>query len=354
MLVNSATPTMWGGGEMWFTEAARWFAARGHQIQVVGRPQSRFLAAVEEAGIEAVPFGFGGDYDPIASARAFALQLRFRPDVLLVNFNKEAWLFGRGAKLLRRKLVARHGLTLFKSKSVHRFVYRWHMDRVVVNAPSIRADYQTRGFDTGRISVILNGVREVASRPGELRQALGVATETLLVGAAGRLNPQKRLDRFIRIAEALCERGIDARFVILGDGDERDALQAQWAATGLGDRLIFGGFCEDLAARAGDLDLFMLTSGNEGTPNVLLEVMARGVASLAFAVGAVPEVLSGDSAKGLIADGDEAAMIAMAELLLRNRDERDQLGRTQARRVREELGFDRSMEQYEALLSSLR
>ena len=72
--------------------------------------------------------------------------------------------FGRGAKLRRCPTVARHGLTLFKDKFVHKFVYRMHMDRVVVNAPSIRDDYARLGFDTSKISVILNGVRPVPAR----------------------------------------------------------------------------------------------------------------------------------------------------------------------------------------------
>jgi glycosyltransferase involved in cell wall biosynthesis len=353
LLVNSATAGMWGGGEMWFTEAARWLAVRGHTVQVVGRPNSRFLDAVRESGLDAVDFEFGGDYDPIAVWRALRLQRRFKPDLVFVNFNKDAWLFGRGAKLLGIPTVARHGLTLFKDKLVHRFVYRWHMDRVVVNARSIRDEYGRLGFDTRKIEVILNGVRLVEERPGELRRQLGISAETLLIGGAGRLDPQKRFDRFIRIADSLVDRGIDARFVILGDGAMREELEHQHRNTNLGERLLFGGFCEDLAARAGDLDLFLLTSQNEGTPNALLEVMARGVPSLAFRVGAVPEILTGDCAPGLIAEGDEEAMTAAAASLLANRTHLRSLGEAQQRRIRDQLTFDASMQKYEAFLRTV-
>jgi len=344
---------MWGGGEMWFTEAAKWFERHGHTVRVVGRPDSRFLAAVRESGLDAVDFDFGGDYDPFAVWRAFRLQQDFRPDIVFVNFNKDAWLFGRGAKLMQRPTVARHGLTLFKDKLIHRLVYRWHMDRVVVNAPSIRDDYKRLGFDTRKIEVILNGVRLVEARPGELREQLGVGPETLLIGAAGRLDQQKRFDRFIRIAAALVDQGVDARFVILGDGAEREALERQHAATDLGDRLLFGGFLEDFAARAGDLDLLLLTSQNEGTPNALLEAMARGVPSLAFGVGAVPEIMTGGCSPGLVTDGDETAMAQAALHLVRHRELLHALGDAQARRVREELNFDTSMEKYESFLKSV-
>jgi glycosyltransferase involved in cell wall biosynthesis len=352
LMVNSATATMWGGGEMWFTEAARWFSSRGHTVQVVGRPDSRFLAAIRESGLDAADFDFGGDYDPIATLRALALQMRFRPDVVLVNFNKDAWLFGRGAKLMRRRTVARHGLTLFKDKRVHRVVYGWHMDRVIVNAPSIKSDYDRLGFDTGKITVILNGVRPVEARPGKLREMLGVPETALLVGAAGRLDPQKRFDRFVRIADELLRIGIDARFVLLGDGDERAKLEAQVATTSLGDRFIFGGFCPDFAALAGDLDLFLLSSANEGTPNALLEAMSRGVASVAFGIGAVPEMLTGECAEGLIADADETGMTTAAQRLLTDPRARARLAEAQSRRVNEDLTLEKSMRRYEEILES--
>lgn len=352
LLVNSATATMWGGGEMWFTEAARWFAARGHTVQVVGRPGSRFLAAVRASGLDAVEFDFGGDYDPFASVAALRLQWRFRPDCVLVNFNKDAWLFGRGAKLMRRPVVARHGLTLFKDKPVHHLVYRWHMDRVIVNATAIREDYARLGFDTGKISVILNGVREVEARPGELRAMLGVDEDALLVGAVGRLDPQKRFDRYLRVAASLVEAGIDARFVLLGDGAQREELERLHASGPLGDRFLFGGFCEDFAARAGDLDLFLLTSGNEGTPNALLEAMARGVACVAFDVGAVSEVLMDECGEGLVAAGDESAMVERARGLLADRPRRERLAHAQQRRATQDLSFDASMRRYESLLES--
>ncbi len=352
LMVNSAAATMWGGGEMWFTEAARWFSGRGHTVQVVGRPGSRFLAAVRESGLQAVDFDFGGDYDPIATVRALALQIRFRPDAVLVNFNKDAWLFGRGAKLMRRRTVARHGLTLFKDKRVHRVVYGLHMDRVIVNALSIKADYDRLGFNTDKITVILNGVRPVEARPGKLREMLHVPGNTLLVGAAGRLDPQKRFDRFVRIADELVRRGIDARFVLLGDGAQRADLELQVAATSLGDRFIFGGFCPDFAALAGDLDLFLLSSANEGTPNALLEAMARGVACVAFGVGAVPEMLIGECAEGLITDGDEAGMTATAQHLLTDSRSRTRLATAQSRRANEDLTLENSMLQYEEILEA--
>ena len=97
----------------------------------------------------------------------------------------------------------------------------------------------------------------------------------------------------------------------------------------------------------------MLTSANEGTPNALLEAMARGVACVAFDVGAVGEVLTGDCAAGLVADGNEDAMAAVVMRLLDDRSARERYGELLASRVREDLGLDRSMERYEQVLASL-
>ena len=103
----------------------------------------------------------------------------------------------------------------------------------------------------------------------------------------------------------------------------------------------------------GRCDLSLLTSQNEGTPNALLEVMARGVPSVAFGVGAVPEIMADDCDDGLIDDSDEAAMLQRVQQLLGDPERARKLGDAQARRVNEELTFDASMRKYEELLTSL-
>jgi len=87
-----------------------------------------------------------------------------------------------------------------------------------------------------------------------------------------RLTEQKRLDRLIA---AFAEVGDPAiRLLILGEGEDRAALEAQVRALGLSERVSMPGYVADVAAALHAADLFVLTSDYEGLPAALLEAMA--------------------------------------------------------------------------------
>jgi glycosyltransferase involved in cell wall biosynthesis len=121
------------------------------------------------------------------------------------------------------------------------------------------------------------------------------ASITLLT--AGRLTREKRFDRFISLLHELrtvC--GLDVRGCIVGptraDQDLRSALERQAAALNLrSDALQFFGSAAEMLSLYQQASIFVLTSDNEGTPNVLLEAMSTGLPVVATSVGGVPEIV---------------------------------------------------------------
>jgi glycosyltransferase involved in cell wall biosynthesis len=113
----------------------------------------------------------------------------------------------------------------------------------------------------------------------------------------GRLTAEKRLDRFISLVHQLrAHHGVDVRGWIVGSTragqDLRPALERQAAALGLrSDTLRFLGSISDMRSLYHEATIFVLTSENEGTPNVLLEAMATGLPVVATSVGGVPEIV---------------------------------------------------------------
>ena len=353
LLVNSAIPTMFGGGEKWFVEAADGLRARGHEVILVGRPASRLLGTAGEHGTPVREFAFGGDFDPVATVRAAGLLRRERPDVVLVNFNKDAWLFGRGAKLFGIPLVARHGLMAYKGKFHYRLLHRWHVDQLVVNAPAILEHYAELGFDVGDARVILNGVHPPIPKPGALHARFGLPADARVVITFGRLANQKQLDVFVRVARRIADVHPTARFVVMGDGAVRERLEGWIDDAGLRDSFVMPGFVDDAASLASDADLFLLTSKNEGTPNALLEAMAAGTCCLSFDVGSVPMVMDDGLERAVFAPGDEEGMASRALDLLADDTARQDLVARQERRIEERFTFERAIAAYEELLASV-
>lgn len=148
---------------------------------------------------------------------------------------------------------------------------------------------------------------------GVLRQAAGIPAEAPLVGMVGRLVPIKDVPTFLRAAcEVLAQRS-DARFAIVGDGDEREPLEAQSRSLGLAGAVHFFGWRRDLASVYGDLDVVVNSSRNEGTPVSLIEALAAARPVVATAVGGTPDLIGRDE-RGLLAPPGEPAALARAVL----------------------------------------
>jgi glycosyltransferase involved in cell wall biosynthesis len=334
-------------------EAAEWFRERGDEILIIGRPQSKLVAAARGRNLPVQEQRFGGDFDPLAILKTRKLIKDFVPDLIVVNFNKEAWQFGLAARKLKIPVIARHGFPLLRNSLHHRQLVEKVLTRLVVNARSIRDHYKKLGFDVVNVPVIHNGVKFLPQRKGELRRRISTTASDPLVVAAGRVESQKRFDRVIEITQALLPVHPSLKVLIAGEGPLRAELEQDVHRRGLGGSIHFTGFIPDLPEIIGDADLFLLTSDEEGTPNVLLEAMAARVSCIAFAVGAVPEIFAGELFQYSIPPGDTNAMTQRADELLKNRLLREQTAEQMYARVGSAFSFENSMQQFAELFDHL-
>lgn len=133
----------------------------------------------------------------------------------------------------------------------------------------------------------------------ELRDALGLSDDDVLVVTVTRLAPQKNLDLLLDVAARTRDR-IDLAYVVVGAGPLRDALARRAEEEGLGVTLV--GPSDDVASWWGAADLALLPSRWEARPLVAQEALLSGVPLVATGVGGVPELV-GDAA--LLVDPDD-------------------------------------------------
>jgi glycosyltransferase involved in cell wall biosynthesis len=179
---------------------------------------------------------------------------------------------------------------------------------IVTVSAALRQAVIALGAPPEKVRVLRNGVDTTLFHPPDdrdaARAALGLRGPTLL--SVGHLIPRKAHGRII---DALTELpGLD--LLIVGEGPERAALQAQVARLGLGDRVrLLGPRPQtELPALYGAADALVLASLREGWANVLLESMACGTPVIASDIPGNPEVVQSRDA-GLIArDGIAAAL----------------------------------------------
>jgi glycosyltransferase involved in cell wall biosynthesis len=128
------------------------------------------------------------------------------------------------------------------------------------------------------------------------------------IGIVGRLVPIKNQALFIALARQMVRDGFTGKFMVVGDGELRAALES--SAADLGDRISFTGWRRDLPQVYSELSVVVNTSLNEGTPVALIEAMAAGVPVVATAVGGVPDVVRPGETGWLAPSNDVAALAA--------------------------------------------
>jgi glycosyltransferase involved in cell wall biosynthesis len=175
-------------------------------------------------------------------------------------------------------------------------------DVIVVVSEQQREELCTK-FGVGRpgqyqvvpLGLDLSLFKKASESRGKLRSDFGLTDNGgNLVGTVGRLTAIKNNRLFLESISALRKENneIQARFLIVGDGELRSDLEGMTKDLELVDRVIFTGWIRDLASLYANLNVLAVTSDNEGTPVALIEAMAASVPVIATDVGGVRELIS--------------------------------------------------------------
>ncbi len=179
--------------------------------------------------------------------------------------------------------------------------------------------------------------------PGALPEARPESgTEPPLdVICVGRLSPEKGHAGLLAATGRLLRKGLPIRLTLVGDGPERESLEALARELDLGDRVAFTGRLHEAAAleAIARSDILVLASFMEGLPIVLMEAMALGVPVVASRVAGIPELVK-DGESGLLFDPANWAGLEHAiERLCRDAELRDALASEGRRRVTGEFSY---------------
>lgn len=204
------------------------------------------------------------------------------------------------------------------------------------------------------IRVLPNGIPTPEESGASVRSDLGVPEEVGLIGAVGRLYPQKAYDDLIR-AIALLKQSYARPFrcLIFGHGPEEDGLRALIDELDVAGEVQLVGRREDIADVVRALDIAVLSSKYEGSPLAILEYMAGAAPIVATAVGGVPELIE-DGVHGLLVKPEDPGELAAAmQRLLEDRALATRLGQAAHERQRANYDLDVVVRQLEDLYLEL-
>ncbi|GBQ33087.1 glycosyltransferase family 4 protein [Gluconacetobacter sacchari] len=301
-------------------------ARAGHTVYF-GSAGGTFVRLLEREGVHHVTMP-QDQKKPLAMARSALALTRLcravRADMIHAHMMGGALVGFAASRLAGVPLVT----TVHNSFDWHSVLMRLG-DRIIAVSEAERQALVKRGFPPTRTRVVWNApvasarmnALAPASAAGEAPK-LRHPNITLICGLHGR----KGIFDVIEAAAATLPSMPDWTLYIAGEGPDRAALEAQVAARGLSERVVFLGYVENPEALYGQTDIFVLASYAEPGSLTIGEARAAGCAIVATAVGGTPEMLEFGAAGCLVPPGRPAILAQELDRIMRDPAQRAAMG----------------------------
>lgn len=307
-------------------------------------------ARAAATGVDYVEVPERHSFDPQAWTQLKALIAERRIDLIHAHDYKTdllALLLSRATGV--RALATVHGWTGHSRRE--RLCYYPADKRVLARFPrliavssDIKRELVDHGAHPARVTTVLNAIdhqqfRRDPDRVAAARAALSLEPHHVVIGAVGRLEPQKRFDLLLDAFSALSARRPELRLIIAGEGSARRALEEQRDGRGLGDRVTLTGHVTDIVSLHHAFDLFAQSSDYEGTPNAVLEAMAMETPIVATEAGGTAELVEDGLHGRIIPIGNLDRLTRALEAALSDPGTTGRMAAISRRRVETELSF---------------
>lgn len=322
---------------------------RAYRVRVAWLLGDSALSAEVEAatGAPPIPIGLRGKIDPAAAVRLCRLLRRERIDLVHTQMDLADYYGALAARLVGARLISsKQNADEFRTRRTwkrppfllaERASYT-AADAVIAVSEGL-VDFLSRSCHLPRHKTVVigngvdPGIADGAPDRRAARRQLGLPAEGPILGTVGRLARQKGQIDLLRAMPAILTALPGARLLVAGDGEERDALQAETGRLGLTGSVLFLGQRSDVPAVLAALDLFVLPSLWEGMPQALLEAMAMSLPVVATrSIGSEEIVADGETGR-LVPLRDPAAIARAVVETLGNRDRAMRMGEAGRQRV---------------------
>jgi glycosyltransferase involved in cell wall biosynthesis len=228
---------------------------------------------------------------------------------------------------------------------------------VAVAEPHGRYLAEHEGCPARKVRVIPNGVDAERFHPRwpdrGVAEELGLPPGVPAVGIVAALRPEKNHELFLRAARLVRDEIPGVKFLIVGDGPRRAALEALAAELGLAGSVVFAGTRGDVPAVLSLVEVVVLCSHMEANPISILEAMASEKPVVAARVGSVPETVLDGRTGLLVPPGDPRQLAGRIVELLRDPARAAALGRAAREEVLARWSIDRTVEGYQAMIEEI-
>lgn len=286
-------------------------------------PQNEFVARLGERQIPYTIFWLKRTIDVDNIPRVVKLVRTQGVDIIHTHGYRSDIIGLLAARISSRPIVATvHGFVPINSRlrlygHADLIALRF-FDRILPVSDHIGGELLKSGIAGEKMVTVRNAVDPIDI--GRRHVAVTKPEGEFLIGIVGRLSPEKNIPGFLDVARCLAGRYDHLKFVVVGDGPERECLEGLTIRLKLDGKVRFTGFVDEMESIYRSLDILVISSTTEGIPLTALEAMRHGIPVVSTRVGGIPEIIQ-EGVNGLIVDaGDMAALGKAVESLVVNRE----------------------------------
>jgi glycosyltransferase involved in cell wall biosynthesis len=208
------------------------------------------------------------------------------------------------------------------------------------------------------LKTLLNGVNDQDFAPGvfdrnEIKLALGIPLDSLVVGTIAVFRSQKRLELWMETASKIAAERPQVHFIIVGDGPLKEDLLRKRTNLKMDHNIHFTGLQTEVRPYLAAFDVYMMSSLFEGLPIALLEAMAFGCPVVSTDAGGVKEVIR-HGYEGLLCDTNQPELLSgLALSLLNSAETRKHLAKQARKRIESSFSMKEMVQALEALYKQL-
>lgn len=347
-----------GGLEKLVTDLAKNLVGDGIQVSVYCLSNElTLLTTLTEANVQvfSIPKRKGVDFRLFGKLRKLLVENKVD---LVHTHNVGAWIYGGIAALLAgKKVIHTEHSNVFAHQN--RLILS---ERVLSNFTSVIIGDSKKVRDhlvfqsklpESKIETVFNGIdtdifRDDGTR--SLRKTFkNIAEHDIVIGTVARLAAVKNQETMLEALKILTKRMPNIKLLMIGDGPQKNALNAKATELNISDKVLFLGEREDIPQLLNCLDIFILTSLSEGLPLSVLEAMASCLPVISTRVGAIPEVVREGETGFLIEPKCPEALADAIERLATNPELRIAMGKKGRQRVIEEFSLKQMVDQYKKI-----
>jgi len=327
----------------------------GQRAALAAHPDGELRRRAAE-GLELVPLAPRTEMDLAAAWKFSRLIKRLAPDIVHAHDPHGVAMAALGLSMAAPgmkgarvpALVASRRVDFrLKGNSLSRWKYR-QVDCFIAASEAIRQMLVADGVPASSTVTVHEGidVERVAATPAvNVHEAFFLPHGAPVVGNVAALVPHKGQRHLVEAARLVVQEMPDVRFVILGEGELREALERQIHEHHLQKHVLLPGFRTDVIGCIKGFDLFAMSSVTEGLGTSLLDAMACARPIVATTAGGIPEIVE-DGVNGLLVPPrDHAALAGAIVKMLKDPARQQRMGDAGLARVTDRFTVDRMVEQ---------